>query len=385
MQDAPAELHEFIKGRDHAVLCGDGLGDLTMAKGTKATEVLKLGFLNERIDERLTKYTAKGAFDRVVLNDETFESILDVLRTLCTVNPTHLLSLPTTATPCVTPNPGRWGQKVKHLMEAGKEQTFFVFDFDRTITKCFLENGERSLDCHDILASIPKVSWECKRTMEILMEKFYPIETDPHMDHGMKATHMVEWYSLVNALLSAQKISQNDVAKAVAECKDFRLRSGAGELFRFAKNNNIPVIILSAGLGNIIEEVVRQCITTATGEIGEKWDNVHVFSNTLLWDSGNRAHFSEPILHPFNKSLQHAPEKLRESIKGRNVAVLAGDGLGDLTMANGVETSEVLKIGFLNERIDERLTKYTSADSYDRVILNDGGFEPLLEVLRKMD
>merc|ERR1712139_556639 len=112
------------------------------------------------------------------------------------------------------------------------------------------------------------------------MEKFYPIETDPHMEHGVKAANMVEWYSLVNALLEAQKLSQGDVAKAVAQCKDFRLRSGVSELFRFAHSAGIPVVILSAGLGNIIEEVVRQCITTSSGPVQEEWENVRVFSNT---------------------------------------------------------------------------------------------------------
>jgi len=264
---------------------------------------------------------------------------------------------------------------------------FFVIDFDRTITKCFLENGiDKCLDSHDTMASIPKVTWQCKKTMEILMDKYYPIETDPYMSCEEKTGHMVEWYSLVNALLEAQGILQNDVASAVAECKDFRLRSGVGELFRFAYTAGIPVIILSAGLGNIIDEVVKQCIHKPSGAVGEVWENVRTFSNTLQWngDAKEKAWFSEPILHPFCKSLKDAPGDIKELIGGRHVAVLAGDSMGDLTMADGVETSEVLKVGFLNERVDERLAKYTGEGGFDRVVLNDGGFDPLLEVLRRM-
>jgi len=384
MKDAPAHMLEFISGRNNAIIMGDGLGDLTMADGTEAKEVLKFGFLNERIDERLTKYTAQGAWDRLVLNDESFDGILGVCQTLCTVNPTHVLNLPRTATPCVTPNPTRWAQKVKHLLEAGKDKMFFVIDFDRTITKCFLENGDKSLDSHDTMASIPKVTWQCKKTMEILMDRYYPIETDPDMSAEEKTGHMVEWYSLVNALLEAQGILESDVATAVAECKDFRLRSGVGELLRFAHSNGIPVIVLSAGLGNIIDEVLKQCIHKPNGSVGEAWENVRVFSNTMKWDKASRATFSTPILHPYCKSLKNAPGDIHELIKGRHVAVLAGDSTGDLTMADGVETSEILKIGFLNERVDERLAKYTGAGGFDRIVLNDGGFDPLLEVLRKM-
>jgi 5'-nucleotidase len=384
MKDAPAQLHEFIAGRNNAIIMGDGLGDLTMADGTQAKEVLKFGFLNERIDERLTRYTALGAWDRIVLNDESFDGILGVCKTLCTVNPSHILALPRTAHPCITPNPTQWARKVKHLLDAGKDKMFIVIDFDRTITKCFLENGDKCLDSHDTMASIPKVTWQCKKTMEILMDRYYPIETDPHMSNKEKTVHMVEWYSLVNALLEAQGILQSDVATAVAECKDFRLRSGVGELFRFAYSAGIPVIILSAGLGNIIDEVVKQCIHKPSGAVGEAWENIRSFSNTLQWDGGAKARFSEPILHPFCKSLKDAPEDIKNLIGDRHVAVLAGDSMGDLTMADGVETSEVLKIGFLNERVDERLTQYTGEGGFDRVVLNDGGFDPLLEVLRRV-
>lgn len=379
---APSDVLDFIKGREHAVLCGDSMGDLTMAHGTEATNVLKLGFLNDRVDACLPKYSAVGAFDRLVLNDESFDTILDVLRTLCTVNPAHLL--PSTVTPCVTANPLKWRHKVQHLMDAGTEKTFFVLDFDRTITKCFLDTGERSLGCHDILASIPKVSWQCKRTLQILLERYYPIETDPHITNEEKSKQMVDWYSMVNALLEGQELTPDDIVSAVAQCNDFSFRSGVEELFQFAHTHGIPIIILSAGLGNIIEEVVKQCFHKPCGKTGESWENVRVFSNNLLWSGDGSAQFSQPILHPFNKSLCDATADLCEFIRGRHVGILAGDGLSNLTMAIGHETTEVLKLGFLNERMDERLAKYTGDDAYDRVVLNDGGFEPILEVLRNM-
>lgn len=269
-------------------------------------------------------------------------------------------------------------------MDAGTEKTFFVLDFDRTITKCFLDTGERSLGCHDILASIPKVSWQCKRTLQILLERYYPIETDPHITNEEKSKQMVDWYSMVNALLEGQELTPDDIVSAVAQCNDFSFRSGVEELFQFAHTHGIPIIILSAGLGNIIEEVVKQCFHKPCGKTGESWENVRVFSNNLLWSGDGSAQFSQPILHPFNKSLCDATADLCEFIRGRHVGILAGDGLSNLTMAIGHETTEVLKLGFLNERMDERLAKYTGDDAYDRVVLNDGGFEPILEVLRNM-
>merc|ERR1712032_272797 len=173
-------------------------------------------------------------------------------------------------------------------------------------------------------------------------------------------------YQLVNALLLSQNLTQQDVSKAVQECDGIRLRNGVEELFQFAHCNGIPIIVLSAGLGNVIEEVIRLHFRKPNGRTGEHWENVRVLSNTLLWDS-DVCHqgFSEPIIQPFNKSLQDAPSEMRDFIHGRDMAVIAGDGMGDLTMARGHATTEILKFGFLNEHIDERLEMYTGSHAFD--------------------
>jgi len=287
--------------------------------------------------------------------------------------------------PVVTVNPAEWEAKVRRTVEAGREKVCLLLDFDRTITRCFRDDGFRSLDCHDILASIPKITSECKRMMERLMEKYYPIEIDPHMSKEEKIPHMVEWYSLVNCLLENQKLTPDDVHTAVADCKDFCLRRGVEDLIRIATIKGIPIIIISAGLGNIIQEVVEQRIWPATGLTGNPWDSMRVLSNNLQWDSdGHHIGFSEPLIHMYNKSLQDAPADVLLLLKGRDKVILCGDGTGDLTMVSGLEASDVLKIGFLNEKISDRLPKYIGPDGYDRVILNDGTFEPVLEIVKNL-
>jgi len=269
--------------------------------------------------------------------------------------------------------------------ETGSNNVFCVFDFDRTVTQCFLESGGRSLDCHDILASIPKITPECKHTMEEMMEYYYPIEIHPTMTKEEKIPHMMEWYAKVNVLLGSQGLAKADVVAAVAGCHDFRIREGVEKAFQILHEKNIPVIIVSAGLGNVIEEVVRQRIAKPGGVKGEEWHNVRVLSNTMIWDKeGNFSEFSEPLIHMYNKSLQDAPDDLKKMIEGRKVGILCGDGLGDLTMAHGHESTEVLKFGFLNEKIDDRMPKYIGKEGFDRIILNDGDWGAVLEVLEKL-
>ena len=50
-------------------------------------------------------------------------------------------------------------------------------------------------------------------------------------------------------------------------------------------------------------------------------------------------------------------------------------------MANGMDHETVLKVGFLNENVEELLPKYKEV--YDVVITNDGDFELINESILK--
>jgi len=195
-----------------------------------------------------------------------------------------------------------------------------------------------------------------------------------------------EWYTHTNDCLASQSISCDDMVEAVAGCKKFRIREGVKEAFQILHDKGVPVIFISAGVGNVIEEVTRQCIAETSGRLSDVWPNVKILSNNMLWDqNGEFEDFSTPLIHMFNKSLQDAPLDLRQMLKGRDIGILCGDGLGDLTMAHGVETTDVLKFGFLNDKIQERLPKYTAPGGFDKVILNDGTWEAVLsDVLHKL-
>ena len=63
--------------------------------------------------------------------------------------------------------------------------------------------------------------------------------------------------------------------------------------------------------------------------------------------------FTEDMIHMYNKN-EHAVHSSSyfERLKGRNNVILMGDNVGDLHMADGVESPNVvLKIGFLNQPV----------------------------------
>lgn len=71
-------FYESIKSRQNILLLGDSLGDISMVKGAKYNNLLKIGFLNFDVDLNLKEY--KNSFDALILNDGTFQEINSFLR-----------------------------------------------------------------------------------------------------------------------------------------------------------------------------------------------------------------------------------------------------------------------------------------------------------------
>merc|ERR1712187_817954 len=118
---------------------------------------------------------------------------------------------------------------------------------------------------------------------------------------------------------------------------------------------------MSAGLGDVIDEFLQQSLPFALTE------TTSVVSNRMQFDeSGRLVDFSEPLLHMFNKNGTVIDCRW---VDDKTHCLLLGDSVGDLTMADGLNL-EVLKIGFLNEKVAEKLEQYRGP--FDVVVTHDG-------------
>ncbi|KAK0404208.1 hypothetical protein QR680_017340 [Steinernema hermaphroditum] len=72
-------FHSFST-RQNVVLLGDSTGDLEMHVGVERSGVvLKIGFLNHKFEELLDKYLAEGAYDIVIVDDQSVDIPLALL------------------------------------------------------------------------------------------------------------------------------------------------------------------------------------------------------------------------------------------------------------------------------------------------------------------
>uniref|UniRef100_A0A3B4B2H6 Uncharacterized protein n=1 Tax=Periophthalmus magnuspinnatus TaxID=409849 RepID=A0A3B4B2H6_9GOBI len=206
-------------------------------------------------------------------------------------------------------------QRVRDILEsmqkAGSNTLQVISDFDMTLTR-FAFNGKRCPTY--ILDNSRLINDECKLKLKELLNTYYPIEIDSTRSVEEKLPLMVEWWTKAHELLIEQKIKKDALALAVRE-SEAMLRDGYEFFFNHLHEHSIPLLIFSAGIGDILEEVIRQA--------GVFHSNVNVFSNYMDFD--------------------------------------------ELDMEN------ILKIGFLNDKVEDRRQSYL--DSYDIVLIKDETLE----------
>lgn len=206
-----------------------------------------------------------------------------------------------------------------------------------------------------------------------LFEHYLPIETDPCMSIEEKQPLMIEWYGkgIENIITNGKAIGADfAMEKVVKESLDkVYLRESMVELIELCFSKNIPFVIVSAGIGNVIEEVLTQK--------GIERKKYHLWSNWLEYDDNKTViRMEPPLLHMYNKklALESTPPIILDIIGERKNAILLGDGLGDATMADAEEgvrkLSSIYKVGFLNHKIAGNLEKYK--DTFDMLVCGDG-------------
>ncbi|WAR10473.1 5NT3A-like protein [Mya arenaria] len=209
-----------------------------------------------------------------------------------------------------------------------------VADFDRTLSK-YKHNGHVCATCHNVLEE-GGLPGEYKEQAYKIRDKYFPIETDPNLTIEEKTPYMVEWWTKAHALLEKYPLSKEMLHSMVAKST--------------AKLSDIPLLVFSAGVGDIIREVIAQ--------------NSHMYDNM---HNEHAVHDSD-----YFHNLSH-----------RTNLLLMGDSLGDLQMANGAENVEAkLTIGFLNLRVEESLELYKSR--YDIVICEDETMDVVNAIVNKI-
>ncbi|KAL8257818.1 hypothetical protein R6Q59_029859 [Mikania micrantha] len=277
-------------------------------------------------------------------------------------------------------------QKKAAIRLAGPSKFQVIADFDNTLTK-FWVDGCRGQSSHALLQQ-ENPEYNVKR--DELFNYYHPIEYDPQIPVDEKTKLMEEWWGKTHGLLIEGGLTYDAIRNSVASAV-IAFREGVVELFEFLEERDIPVLIFSAGLADIIEEVLRQ-------KLHRTFKNVKIVSNRMKFDqNGNLVSFTGKLIHSLNKN-EHALDMAASlhdhlgevddhmidsaSVKKRTNVLLLGDHMGDLRMSDGLDYETRISVGFLNHNIENSLDSYRKG--FDIVYLDDASMAGVVKLVSEL-
>ena len=153
-----------------------------------------------------------------------------------------------------------------------------------------------------------------------------------------KTPFMVQWYTEANRALQKSGIHKKDFQEMV-KASNVQLRDDSVEMLNFLIKSGIPVLVLSAGVGDLIVEILK--------DNGAFHPDLKVVSNFLAYDEeGHVTGLEGEIIHVYNKNENSIHDSdYFKVLQSKHNVILLGDSLGDLHMADGIENPEtVLKV-----------------------------------------
>lgn len=213
---------------------------------------------------------------------------------------------------------------IRKFNRLNPEETFVLADFDRTLTR------QDSSTCWGLLEESPYVDPRYAKASLDIYHYYRPIEIDPSIPFLEKSRIMEKWFREVADLLNKYHIYEETIEKIFLNSNGLKLRRDTKHFLRRMDELNIPVVIVSAGIGNFIEKYLSM--------EGCLHKNITIHSNFLIYEKGRIVGIEEPILHSLNKSTISYPE-----LDGRKKGLLFGDQIEDKEMGKHLDT---ITVGF---------------------------------------
>lgn len=260
-------------------------------------------------------------------------------------------------------------RKVAEYAIAGAEGLHIIFDFDRTLTVRKSEAYDDDVTSWHILRShLPENgdNLDGRRRYDALFAKYRAKEIAEELTNE----DAVDWWSSILDLFVDYRVDMHEVERDFV--RRASVRPGVTELFALCKELNIPTVILSAGMRDVIDVWARAYGVEPT----------LVLSTALkLNDSGKVVGWDKnTLVHVMNKRETGHVEMSGIKTACPNVIVV-GDSMGDADMVD----NDAIRIRVYDPRVDEtgglESVKSRTFERFDALIL-EGDFNPLARLVK---
>lgn len=232
--------------------------------------------------------------------------------------------------------------------------TRVVTDFDSTLTA---DNGHSSWSLFGQGGLLPAEAVERRR---VLKETYYPHEIDATLSVEKRAEYMNEWWEKALDVLREYGLHRDSLLALAA--RDMAIREGFDGLLREAHGLSIPVLVLSAGITQSIESVLKAHDSLKP--------NVAIASNELTFDeNGVCTGFAGRVIHTVNKDEWDADDAVRAHFEERKNVLLFGDSLDDIRMVKPEKRGDTVAVGFCTKSRKHQLGLFR--ETFDIVVEED--------------
>lgn len=225
-----------------------------------------------------------------------------------------------------------------------RENFYILIDFDRTLTKGNSISG-----------------WRVLYYSGLLGDDFTKRYDEIHDKHHETWEYIFKSY----IDLLREKGLKNEIVKEAVKNTKLELRDGAKEFLNKMHDINVPVIIISCSLKNVIKEYLEfnNCY----------YNNIFIYSNYCDIEEKGKNDIYE--VTPQSKNKITFSKELNEIIKTRDYALLFGDIVDDINMVSKDKLNSTITVGFLDKKIEENLELYKS--TFDIVLTDNSSFKEI--------
>jgi 2-hydroxy-3-keto-5-methylthiopentenyl-1-phosphate phosphatase len=281
----------------------------------------------------------------------------------------------------------------KAIYNKNKNKLLYITDFDYTITRKYnyLTNEKfrntYSIYNQEVFGGNQSLYLLKDKELAELYEKY---EENNSYDYDIRKKKLYEWYKLSLINMSHEKLNKESFKKMVELNFDYiKMRNKFKILFELLIKEDIPIIIISGGIKEIIIEILKTLnIKEFNNYLSKK--KVIIIANSLLEKD------KQEMIYPFNKNLI-IKKILDKNYKGFESIIIVGDLITDYQSINKLDIDKeknVIGIGFLdyepkkmnivknNYKNDIIFKEYFNV--FDIVLLNDQGYDYIINILQKI-
>jgi cytosolic 5'-nucleotidase 3 len=266
-------------------------------------------------------------------------------------------------------------EKIKFFIDGGPNNFHVISDFDHTLTPLY-HKGEKTTPVPGLLRDKGYFNPEYKKRSDIVakVNLTTDFESNKH-----RAEVMISWWEQEFSLLKKYGCREKAIELLVVG-KHIISRPGCDEFYSLLKKNDIPLLVFSAGIANIIDHYYKD-----RNDIPKK---THILSNHIYFDeNGNMEDYTkgEDIIHPYNKGEISIHDTTHfDHISRRENVIVMGDIIADTKMGQYLDaTQNSIKIGFYNSLGSrDSIGKYMVA--FDVVLAYDASMNYVNELIEKI-